>query len=358
MKKHCIVGVVLLLFVVIFAVSCAKEEPEVTEETAPVVVVSEPERILHHGLILEDSVSKYTLNGEGTTASMERKESSTLGEAVQVFMVPDTANPEKLIPEMRTAPRGDLVHAGNKTPNRDFNHVITDDGQDLWIQDYYVATDIIPGIVLNENAFVFRGPSVAEIFTDSRKIPQYHFVGVHQAESTSDFLCISAYVYEWYPVISTLVRKQFVRRDAVTTNTLDIEVLELLKVAKSLKDESAKRAVLDEAMSKGGNFNYLVAEAVSELNGPSAFTVTSYLAEGDFVTADEENGNINIRNNPGTIGTEVLFSVPVNTAIVVTGLTNETEKIDDYEDYWYQISVPSMGNRTGWIFGKYIYNLK
>ncbi len=181
MKKHCIIGAALLLFIVFFAVSCTKEEPQATENAAS-VVVSETKHIMHPGLVLEGGIAKWALNEEGV---MARKESSSLGEAVQVFMVPDAANPDNLIPEMKTAPRADLLRAGDKTPNRDFYHVITDDGQDLWIQTYYIAVDVIPGIVLDENAFVFRGPSVAEIFTDSRKMPQYHFVGVHQTESTN-----------------------------------------------------------------------------------------------------------------------------------------------------------------------------
>ncbi len=348
MKKNWIIGTALLLFVVIFAVSCTKEETQAAEEPAAVVVL-ETEQIMHPGLVIEDRVSKWSENAEGV---MIHKEYSDIGEAVQVFMIKDPDNPNNVIPEMKKAIRN------TDKSERDFYHVITDDGQDLWIQTYYVAADVIPGIIMDANAFLFSGPKIADIYTDSRKLPQYEFVGVHQADSTSDFLCVSCYVLEWLNQnIYTVVSKQFVRRDAVTTNTLDMDVLELLQVAESLKDETAKREVLSEAMSKGGNFNYLVVEALNKLNGTasvSSFTVTPYQAGGDFVTADEENGNINVRNNPGTEGTEVLFAVPVNTAIIVTGLTNETEIIADYEDYWYQVSVPSMGNRTGWIFGRYI----
>jgi hypothetical protein len=265
-------------------------------------------------------------------------------------MIPDTADPAILVPEKKTAVRL------SDNEERQFYHIRAE-GQDYWIQDLFLAVDAIPGIIFADNTFLYTEPDISAISSNALKLPLYALVGVHMAESTPDFICVSAYVTDFS---STVVDKQFIKRDTVTSDSLDLRVFRLYRVAEASSNETVKRELLNDAMSLGSSFNYLISEALDKMN-PSAvpgefapFTVATYDSAGDFVTVDEANGSINIRNKPGIEGSEILFTVPAGTGIVITGITNETETIDDYDDHWYQVTIPSMDDTKGWVFGRYI----
>ena len=66
---------------------------------------------------------------------------------------------------------------------------------------------------------------------------------------------------------------------------------------------------------------------------------------------------LNVRNNPGIIGTNILFQfIPTQRAnkyinVTILAITEETDTIDGITDFW--LYVRDDENRTGWIFGGY-----
>ena len=66
--------------------------------------------------------------------------------------------------------------------------------------------------------------------------------------------------------------------------------------------------------------------------------------------------NLNIRNNPGTKNTKVVYTIrpkdtdPIQTNVDVIAITQEKETIDGKTDYWLKIKYK---NYEGWIFGGY-----
>ncbi len=485
MKKLIFGGIALFFFAAL--ISCTEKQPQ--NDDADIDAVPDPLQKMVSALVLEDGISKWTENEQGI---MVFEESSELGELVQVFMIRDHDNPDEFIPEMKTALRADFLQ-------RDFYHVMTDDGQELWMQDYYLAVNAVPGIILTENTFLYSEPDASTDYIDARKFPQYHFVGIHESESNDDFLCVSAFVYKWFePGVSILVEKQYVRADAVTSDPVDAEVLNLLHAAESLDNKTQKQEVLINALLKGGNFNNLIVEAFAELGvelplpqetligeepndtllqaypmmpGSSAVQVdfmtsddtdwykitipsensivriytesklntimSLYNGEGELIAEDDDSGHdnnaqiagdlypetyyidvkeingdtgayslyvivyndlhgtldklnaaendispftakpyvypyedykhyawdfendnaiIDVRNKPGISNSKVIFTLPSRTEVVVIAETNEKETIDGYDYAWLQVTVPSMENRSGWIYDLYVIN--
>lgn len=66
--------------------------------------------------------------------------------------------------------------------------------------------------------------------------------------------------------------------------------------------------------------------------------------------------NLNIRNNPGVTGTEVLYTIkpgttdPVQSNVTVIAMTEERELIDGSNEHWLKVEYKGI---TGWIFGVY-----
>ncbi len=342
MEKRHSGRIAVLLFVSVIVVSCSGKQGEKVENSAA-VVAAEVKPVTVSSVILYDTAAKWNEDAQG---NMAFSESSSSGDVVEACMIPDPASPDAFIAEEKKA-----IRLTDKL-EREFYHIQVE-GKDYWIQDLFLAVDAIPGVISSDNAILYTKPNALTISASALTLPQYSIVGVHPKESTSDFLCVSAYVPEFS---STVVNKQFIKRDMATTDSRDLQVLRLYNVAKVNKNEIVKRELLNDAMSVGGNFNYLIVEALDELSSSEImlFTVAPYTNDGNFITADEENGTINIRNKPGVNGSEILFTVSAGIEIVVTEITNETETIDGNDNYWYKITIPSMNNREGWIFGRYI----
>lgn len=66
--------------------------------------------------------------------------------------------------------------------------------------------------------------------------------------------------------------------------------------------------------------------------------------------------NLNIRNNPGTENTKVIYTIrpgdtdPIQTNVDVIAMTQEKETIEGRTDYWLKIKYKDY---EGWIFGGY-----
>jgi hypothetical protein len=88
----------------------------------------------------------------------------------------------------------------------------------------------------------------------------------------------------------------------------------------------------------------------------------------DFIDLNGENkidyqgitlyDSIDIRNNPGINGTEVLFTLRMKESkrvyFTLLAITEETDSIDGKIEHWLKIQFED--GRIGWIFGGYAYN--
>ncbi|MDR2898609.1 MAG: hypothetical protein LBU99_07300 [Spirochaetaceae bacterium] len=285
MKKWHSGGVAVLLFagMVLFAcvllVSCSGKE---TEQKALIEEVPDGSSsgVEVTAVVLYDTAAKWKENEQD---QMSFSKSSEVGELVSVFMLPNPANPEVLIPEKKEAVRL------SDNEKREFYH-IKEEGQDYWIQDLFLGVDAVPGIISGDTAFLYTKPDVGAISSKALKLPQFSFAAVHTAESTPDFVCISAYVTEF---ANKSVEKQYIKRDMVTADTLDLRVFRLYQVAENSKNDTVKRELLNDARSLGSSFNYLVVEALNKLNPVAVsddlipFTADPDTDGNDFVTFDE-----------------------------------------------------------------------
>ena len=69
--------------------------------------------------------------------------------------------------------------------------------------------------------------------------------------------------------------------------------------------------------------------------------------------------SIDIMNNPGINGTEVIFTIKMEDGkrvpLKILAITEETDSIDGQIEHWLKIEFED--GRIGWIFGGYVYNL-
>jgi SH3-like domain-containing protein len=87
---------------------------------------------------------------------------------------------------------------------------------------------------------------------------------------------------------------------------------------------------LNNALSLGGIFRTMVSDALEI----------------------PDDGRVNVRSDPGTGSSTVLFTLNPGDIIDVIAATNETETLSGISDRWFQISDPN--GQTGWVFGSYI----
>jgi hypothetical protein len=69
--------------------------------------------------------------------------------------------------------------------------------------------------------------------------------------------------------------------------------------------------------------------------------------------------SIDIRNNPGIDGTEIIFTIKMEddkrVPLKILAITEETDSKDGEIEHWLKIEFED--GRIGWIFGGYVYNL-
>ncbi|MDR2841925.1 MAG: SH3 domain-containing protein [Spirochaetaceae bacterium] len=323
----------------IFLFSCQKKE-NVENKDIPgfeTAVFESGEKFLP-GVLL---YSEWVKNVEEADGKMKYKTTGNVGEVVKVY----TKEGSKTEPEKKTAYRSGSKEI--KSEEREFYHIKAEDG-DFWVQSVFIAVDAVPAAVSGANTVIYSKPELANPSTTV--IPLYTIVGVHDKDSKGDFVSISAYQTPGKPMF---VENKFIKKDKITRDARDIQVLQLYQTAVKTKNDVQKREMLVNALGLGGTFEDLVNTAIDELNNTAVvFTRSPYSPNGTY-TISTTSGVVNIRDNPGLHETQVLFSLENGEPVVPTEKTNEQDHINGYDDYWYKIEVPALG-QTGWVFGAYL----
>jgi hypothetical protein len=291
------------------------------------------------GVILIDW-GKYIENDDG---AMVRKEGSSPGEIVSVYTI--VRENGIIEAEHKTATRRD------DKQERDFYHIRTNgiagsNGADFWVQNYALACDAYPAVVISNDAMVYTKPDLGSPSRDGLKLPLYTIVGVHNSDLPNPmFECVSAYTDK--PII-----RSYLKAANLSVDSDDLEVLKLYQSAKALTNNGAKREILQNALSLGGRFSNLIQDSLDELEPVKITFTTHALAQKGTGVITSDFGTVNVRDKPGSKGTKVLFSLNDGDEVTVSAYTIETEAIAGYDEAWYQIDTAT--GKSGWVYGAYL----
>jgi hypothetical protein len=333
MRNH----VLGICFVALLTISCngkkeiAPEAP-VAEETVVVDVRPAALPVVLPAVIIADGASLFT---ELEPGIMTFKESLRLGTALEV----------------RAGEKKTAVRASDKA-ERDFYPVLNQ-GSEYWIQEYALAPNAVPAVVISATAILYTRPDLAGVSSNAATLPQYEIVGLHPADSTNDFFCVSAYIND------RSIDKQYIKIDTLTSDMTDVQVMQLYRIASAAPNEAVKKEILNNALSLGGIFHTMVSDALGISNGgssvsssPITFTRNPRFESFEGLIISDDGGKVNVRSEPGTSSSTVLFTLNPGDIIDVIAATNETETLSGISDRWFQINEFDGG--TGWVFGAYI----
>jgi len=286
-------------------------------------------------IVLKDNATLRTDNGKGGT--------------VYAMEVPSGIKMELLSP----APvKKDLVTSKETTPDISFYHVKYQ-GKEYYIRENEATIGSTVGVII-ENSVLFTYPTL-DSFRNAYLEPGT-IISCGEIVSLNGFLNDIWFMeIEFYDTTAWTKRTRYILREGYSTNSADIDAIQLVQKVLTLSDKNLQKQLLNDAMSLNVCTEVLniIKETEQEIFGPS-FTENDIIdldspLEGYAVTADA--ARINVRSFPG-IG-EVVGQIETNTPILVVGKTTKTQTIEGLTAEWYKITVMDDTQLTGWIFGGY-----
>ena len=325
----------IVLFAALAAVfSCTPKQEESAplrqEEAKPVSVSS---------VILTDT-AKWVEKSEGLMAYAAPAD---YGEVVEALLIQDEPYDSQIKFDTKRALREQLEG------ERDFYRVKASDGKDYWVQDLFIAIAAAPCIVTGNTALLYSKPDTLSLNPNTLVLPQYAVLGLHQTESTQEFACVSGYVTEFKN--TPVVAKQFVKRELVSTHSVDIQAMKLYKSARANKNRIAKRELLNNAHSLRSRFTPLIEDALAELDAPR---FTQKQVSGRTTIMSSVGSMVNVRDKPGVEESNVMFQLKDGDPVFVIAVTNESEIVGGTYDNWYCITS-EVNKKSGWVFGAYLW---
>jgi len=286
-------------------------------------------------IVLKDNATLRTDNGKGGT--------------VYAMEVPSGIKMELLSP----APvKKDLVTSKETTPDISFYHVKYQ-GKEYYIRENEATIGSTVGVII-ENSVLFTYPTL-DSFRNAYLEPGT-IISCGEIVSLNGFSNDIWFMeIEFYDTTAWTKRTRYILREGYSTNSADIDAIQLVQKVLTLSDKNLQKQLLNDAMSLNVCTEVLniIKETEQEIFGPS-FTENDIIdldspLEGYAVTADA--ARINVRSFPG-IG-EVVGQIETNTPILVVGKTTKTQTIEGLTAEWYKITVMDDTQLTGWIFGGY-----
>jgi len=286
-------------------------------------------------IVLKDNASLRTDNGKGGT--------------VYAMEILSGIKMELLSP----APvKKDLVTSKETTPDISFYHVKYQ-GKEYYIRENEATIGSTVGVII-ENSVLFTYPTL-DSFRNAYLEPGT-IISCGETVSLNGFSNDIWFMeIEFYDTTAWTKRTRYILREGYSTNSADIDAIQLVQKVLTLSDKNLQKQLLNDAMSLNVCTEVLniIKETEQEIFGPS-FTENDIIdldspLEGYAVTADA--ARINVRSFPG-IG-EVVGQIETNTPILVVGKTTKTQTIEGLTAEWYKITVMDDTQLTGWIFGGY-----
>lgn len=246
----------------------------------------------------------------------------------------------------------DLVTSKQITEDISFYHV-NYQGKEYYIRENEAAIGSSVAVITNE-AVLFTNPKLNEFrnaylepgtivsFTDSVMRNGINFVEI-----------------EFYDTNAWTKRTRYVLESDITSNSNDIEAMQLIKKVSTLKDKNLQKELLNTASSL--DISTSITEILTNVE-ESIFGVE--YSEDDFepyqaelVTYTEDGSLLNVRDFP--LNGNVLFQVESGVKIKTSVKSCEEENIDGAKGYWYKVTFPDFPDLAeGWLFGAYTQPLQ
>ena len=224
-------------------------------------------------------------------------------------------------------------------------------GQELWVQDYYIAGPAVPAVIVNDDTVLYTKPNLSSVArTGTVTLPKYSIVGMlHDEDLADDFIPIAAFLNLSVP------GERWVRIKDISWDANDTGSVKLARVAAVTKNAAAHKELLKNAMEMAENGKMFGGVPGSVNYDPGLFelTVTNNLEipEDGWNRYFALEDSVNVRDLPSINGNLVRKMEQYESVIIVAkSKTAEKIKVDDQEisGVWFRIED---GN---WVFSHFM----
>ncbi len=253
--------------------------------------------------------------------------------------------------------------SGSSIEEREFYRIKYGERDDYWAQTGMLAVNATVGVVIADDTLIYNTPMITGM--GSTVIPAGTIVAVLEDESLDKaFVKIDANLSNYIDV-----RSKYIKADKIVTSADDVQVLQLINLAKKAKNDAVRNELLVNAktLSPSAAVKNMLEAYENELNAASASkTFTKESVDGFYVRVSSNGDMMNVRKEPGT-ASDVAFKVADQTVLSVDGKTVENDEIDGKSAVWYHVRemkndgsdeepIWNLTDNEGWIFAGFVEN--
>lgn len=247
-----------------------------------------------------------------------------------------------------------LVTTSETTPDVEFYRV-RHQGKDYFVRASEAAPAAQAAVIV-EDAVLFTRPRISDFRNVLLEAGSIVVTGNQVSHTGVDFVEVF-----FFDTAAWQIRSRYVVSPMVSSARGDVEAVQLLQKAATMKDTEVQQELLHSAMNLNTTMGIktLVEDFVRQLV-PVAFTQEDIMPlelPGNGVIATGDGDNVNVRSFPGT-GSEsqVVGQLSQGTDVAIVATTARPQVIDGVEAPWYQVRAHLEDGSLveGWIFGGYL----
>lgn len=248
-----------------------------------------------------------------------------------------------------------LVTTSETTPDVEFYRV-RHQGKDYFVRASE-ATPASQAAVITEDAVLFTRPRLSDFRNALLEAGSIVVAGNQVSHAGVSFTEVF-----FFDTAAWKIRSRYVVADMVSEANADVEAVQLLQKATTMKDKGVQQELLHNAMNlnTSAGVKQLVQDFVQKLEGVviTQEDIIALEAAQPGLIFTEDGDNVNVRSFPGT-GSEsqVVGQLPNRTEVDIVGTTLKKQTIDGIESNWYQVRATLDEGGTlveGWVFGGYV----
>lgn len=249
----------------------------------------------------------------------------------------------------------DLVTSSETTPNVDF-YKVRHQGKNYFIRTSE-ATQASQAAVITQDAVLFTRPRLSDFRNALLEAGSIVVAGNQVTHAGIDFTEVF-----FFDTAAWQIRSRYVVTDMVSKANSDVEAVQLLQKASTMKDKGVQQELLHSAMNlnTSSGIKQLVQDFAQELEGTTITQEDIIFLEAPQVglISTGDGDNVNVRSFPGTgAESQVVGQLPQGTMVEIIAATSKNQTIDGIAAPWYQVKASSSDGETaleGWIFGGYV----
>lgn len=249
----------------------------------------------------------------------------------------------------------DLVTSSETTPNVDF-YKVRHQGKNYFIRTSE-ATPASQAAVITQDAVLFTRPRLSDFRNALLEVGSIVVAGNQVTHAGIDFTEVF-----FFDTAAWQIRSRYVVTDMVSKSNSDVEAVQLLQKASTMKDKGVQQELVHSAMNlnTSSEIEKLVQDFAQELEGSTITQedIIAMAAPQVGVISTGDGDNVNVRSFPGTgAESQVVGQLPQETMVEIVATTAKNQTIDGIEAPWYQVKATLSEGETaveGWIFGGYI----